>query len=323
MIPLSLARIAQVTGGTVGAAGRSDADGTTDGTTDPGEIIVDGPVVTDSREAGPGGMYVARIGEHADGHIYTPQAAAAGAVAALVTTPVDDLPYVLVDDVQEAFAALATHVIDSIEGLVVVGITGSSGKTTTKDLLASVLGSHLPTVANVGSLNSEVGVPLTVCRATPDTRYLILEMGARGIGHIRYLTDMTHPSIGVVLNVGSAHVGEFGSREVIATAKAELVQALPADGLAVLNADDPLVSAMPVAPGARVVRTGSGEALVVSREARTMLKSGPGAFGLDVPQTEMKDCHRPASEFGRLPGPIRSPVSYVVTPLLLPVRARS
>ncbi|WP_068433523.1 UDP-N-acetylmuramoyl-tripeptide--D-alanyl-D-alanine ligase [Piscicoccus intestinalis] len=284
MIPLSLARIAQVTGGTVGAAGGRDNGGTASagGSGDPGEVVVDGPVVTDSREAGPGGLYVARIGEHADGHIYTPQAAAAGAVAALVTRPVDDLPYVLVDDVQEAFAALATHVIDSIEGLVVVGITGSSGKTTTKDLLASVLGSHLPTVANVGSLNSEVGVPLTVCRATPDTRYLILEMGARGIGHIRYLTDMTHPSVGVVLNVGSAHVGEFGSREVIATAKAELVQALPAGGLAVLNADDPLVSAMPVASGARVVRTGSGEGADVRATDIALDASGAPGFTLQV-----------------------------------------
>lgn len=251
MIPLRLAQLAQVTGGRVGGPPGPSGEA-------PQDVLVDGPVVTDSREAGPGGLYVARIGEHADGHRFVPQAAAAGAVAALVTQPVEGLPYVLVDDVQEAFAALATHVIESIDGLVVVGITGSSGKTTTKDLLAAVLAGHAPTVANVGSLNSEVGVPLTVCRARPDTRFLVLEMGARGVGHIRYLTDMTHPRVGVVLNVGSAHVGEFGSREVIARAKAELVEALPAGGLAVLNADDDLVTTMPVAPGARVVRTGRG-----------------------------------------------------------------
>lgn len=296
MIALSLARIAQATGGRVGTGDPADetAGGADDaarivrdpGEIDPGEIVVDGPVVTDAREAGPGSLYVARLGEHADGHIYVPQAAQRGAVAALVTRPVSGLPYVLVEDVQEAFAALATHVIDSIAGLTVIGITGSSGKTTTKDLLAAVLGTHAPTVANIGSLNSEVGVPLTVCRAEESTRFLILEMGARGIGHIRYLTDMTHPSIGVVLNVGSAHVGEFGSRQVIATAKAELVQALPSGGLAVLNGDDPLVSAMPVAAGAQVLRTGHGPDDDIRALDVTLDPTGAAAFTLRVGRTD-------------------------------------
>ncbi len=275
MIPLRLAQLARVTGGRVG--GPAGASGEP-----PQDVLVDGPVVTDSREAGPGGLYVARIGEHADGHRFVPQAADAGAVAALVTQPVEGLPYVLVDDVQEAFAALATHVVESIDGLVVVGITGSSGKTTTKDLLAAVLAEHAPTVANVGSLNSEVGVPLTVCRAEPDTRFLVLEMGARGVGHIRYLTDMTHPRVGVVLNVGSAHVGEFGSREVIARAKAELVESLPAGGLAVLNADDDLVTTMPVAPGARVVRTGRGPGADVRALDVALDAGGAPAFTLSL-----------------------------------------
>lgn len=249
MIPCTLGEIAGVTGGTLSSP---DAAG----------IDVTGPVVTDSREAEPGSLYVARIGEHADGHIYTGSAASNGAVAALVTAGVSEVPYVLVDDVQEAFSALATHLIDTAverTGLTVVGVTGSSGKTTTKDLIAHVLSGLAPTVANVGSLNSEVGVPLTVCRLTPETRHLVLEMGARGIGHVHYLTEMTHPSVGVVLNVGSAHLGEFGSREVIARAKGELVAALPPGGLAVLNADDPLVAAMPVPDGVDVLRFGIAE----------------------------------------------------------------
>lgn len=249
MIPLTLEEIARITGGRLGPG---HAGG------DPGQVLVDGPVVTDSRQAQPGSLYVARIGEHADGHVYAGGAAAAGAVAALVTREVTELPYVLVGDVQEAFAALAGHIVRAVPGLRVIGLTGSSGKTSTKDLLDAVLSEHGPTVATQGSLNSEVGVPITVCRTMPDTRYLVLEMGTRGPGQIRYLTEMTHPHVGVELNVGTAHVGEFGSRERIAQAKAELVESLPADGLAVLNADDPLVAAMAGRTRARVVRTGRG-----------------------------------------------------------------
>ncbi|WP_168583698.1 UDP-N-acetylmuramoyl-tripeptide--D-alanyl-D-alanine ligase [Gephyromycinifex aptenodytis] len=241
MIPLSLGRIAQITGGELHG--------------DP-QVCIDGPVVTDSRAAQPGSLYVARVGEHADGHEYVPGAAAAGAVAALSTRVVEALPCVVVPDVQAAFAALASAVIEQVEDLVVIGITGSSGKTTTKDLLAGVLSTLGETVANEGSLNSEVGVPLTVTRITPTTRYLIVEMGARGIGHIDYLAKMTSPHIGIVLNVGSAHLGEFGSREAIARAKGELVEALPADGLAILQADDPLVAGMAERTTAQVCTVG-------------------------------------------------------------------
>lgn len=272
MIPLTLERLAAVTGGRLS-------------TPEAASVRIEGPVVTDSREAAPGSLYVARIGEHADGHAYTADAVARGAVAALVTTPVDAAPYVLVPDVQEAFAALATAVIDAVPGLLVVGLTGSSGKTSTKDLLAAVLAGHAPTIANVGSLNSEVGVPLTVCRTQPDTAHLVLEMGARGIGHIRYLTDMTHPRVGVVLNVGTAHVGEFGSREAIARAKGELVEALPADGLAVLNADDPLVAAMAGRTSARVVLTGrrAADAQIGARDV-ALDADGRAAFTLCTPE---------------------------------------
>ncbi len=256
MIPISVADLVVVTGARLIPDSPEVRD-----------LIVDAPVVTDSREARPGSLYVARIGERLDGHDFVARAAAAGAVAALTSRPVDPaagaprVPCLVVDDVQEGFVAIAREVLArgrAGAGLTVIGVTGSSGKTTTKDLLAHVLAAHAPTVANVGSLNSEVGVPLTVCRTEPDTAFLILEMGARGTGHIRYLTDMTDPQVGVVLNVGSAHVGQFGSRAAIAAAKAELVQALPADGLAVLSADDPLVAAMARDTSASVVTVGRG-----------------------------------------------------------------
>ena len=233
MIPISLRDVADLTGGSL----HPD-------TSEVGELVVDGPVVTDSREAGPGSLYVARVGEHADGHAYTGAAQAAGAVAALTSRVVEGLPCVVVDDVQVAFGRSRAAVVDRSPGLRVVAVTGSSGKTSTKDLLAQVLATAGETVAPVASLNGEVGVPLTVCRVTPTTRFLVAEMGARGIGHLTYLTTIAPPDISIVLNVGVAHVGEFGSREAIAQAKGELVEALGPDGVAVLNADDPEVAAM-------------------------------------------------------------------------------
>ena len=246
MIALTLTEIARATGGRVVAPAGAD----------PGALVVDGPVVTDSREAGPGSLYVARVGEHADGHDFVPGALERGAVAALVSRVVDGVPCIVVEDTEAAFGVLAREVVARVPGLEVVGITGSSGKTSTKDLLGAVLATVGPTVAPVGSYNSEIGVPLTVCRVTADTRFLVVEMGARGIGHIAHLTRVAPPRVGVVLNVGTAHVGEFGSREAIARAKSELVAALPADGLAVLNADDPAVRAMASATSARVVLVG-------------------------------------------------------------------
>ena len=211
----------------------------------------------------PAGLYVARIGEHADGHSYVSAAYERGAVAALTSRPVDELPCVVVPDVQVAFGQLARGVLDRARDLTVIAVTGSSGKTSTKDLLWHVLRQAGRTVAARDSLNGEVGVPLTVCRITTDTRFLVVEMGARGIGHLRYLTQIAPPDIGVVLNVGAAHVGEFGSRENTARAKAELVEALGPDGVAVLNADDAVVAAMAGRCQGRVVLVGeSPEAAV-------------------------------------------------------------
>ena len=272
MIPLRLSEIRDIVGGTLAGDGA--------------DVVVDGAVVTDTREAVPGSLYVARVGEHADGHDYIPSAVEHGAVAALTTRPVDGLPCVVVDDVQAAFVALSRHVVEAVDGLVVIGITGSSGKTSTKDLLAGVLAGVGETVAPVGSLNSEVGVPLTVCRVTPTTRFLIVEMGARGIGHIRYLTEIAPPRIGAVLNVGTAHMGEFGSKEAIARAKSELVAALPAEGVAVLNVDDPAVAAMSAATEARIVGTsaaGAPEATVRATDV-TLDEAARATFTLITPE---------------------------------------
>ncbi|MCO5996648.1 UDP-N-acetylmuramoyl-tripeptide--D-alanyl-D-alanine ligase [Actinoallomurus rhizosphaericola] len=241
MIPLSLARIAEITRGRLDGASP--------------ETVVSGPVVIDSRQAEPGALFVAFRGERADGHDFAAQAAEAGAAAVLAERPVG-VPAVVVDDVLTALSALARAVVDRLPETTVIGITGSAGKTSTKDLLARLTGRLGPAVAPPGSFNNEIGHPLTVLRADEGTRYLVLEMGARGLGHIAHLARVARPDIGVVLNVGSAHIGEFGSREVVAKAKGEMVESLSPEGVAVLNADDPLVRAMAARTSARITLFG-------------------------------------------------------------------
>src|SRR5450631_991935 len=273
MIALRLSEIAQITGGQI-----FDALDVTDGVgADP---LVDGPVVTDSREAANGSLYIARIGQELDGHRFVAAARSQGAVAALTSRPVAGLPSVVVQDVQAAFVSLSHALIERNPKAVVIGVTGSSGKTSTKDLLWSVLQRHGETVANIGSLNSEVGVPLTICRITSTTTYLVLEMGSRGTGHIDYLTRIAQPQIGVVLNVGTAHVGEFGSREAIGRAKAELVQALPATGFAVLNADDPTVWGMASQTRAHVIGVGESDRANVRALDVRLDRQGRASFTL-------------------------------------------
>ena len=219
------------------------------------DAVVGPDVVIDSRAVTPGALFVALPGERVDGHDYAGIAVAAGAGAVLVTRELAlDTPQLVVDDTLAALATLATALVAEAlpAGLVTVGITGSSGKTSTKDLLAQVLAEAGPTVAPVGSFNNEIGVPLTATRIDVGTRFLVSEMGARGQGHITFLCGIAQPRVGVVVNVGHAHVGEFGSVEAIAAAKGELVEALPADGWAVLNGDDRLVSAMASRTVARV-----------------------------------------------------------------------
>lgn len=231
----------------------------------PDELTVTS-VTTDSREVAPGALFVAKPGETTDGHRFVGRAGAAGAVLHLVEREVSDergrpYPSIVAPDVVAAMGALATAVLDMLRGqhpLTVVAVTGSVGKTTTKDLLHGILSAQGPTVAPRNSYNGEVGVPLTVFTARPDTRYFVIEMGATHIGNIRYLCEMVRPDVGAVLCVGSAHAGEFGGVENIARAKGEMVEGLDPSGTAVLNDDDARVRPMRERTRARIVSFGLG-----------------------------------------------------------------
>ena len=241
MIAMTIAEIAEVVGGVVHDA--------------PAGLTVSGPAFLDSRAVEQDGLFAAFAGAEVDGHDYAEGAVAAGAAAVLCSRPVG-VPAVVVPDAQQALGVLARHVLTLLPELTVLAVTGSQGKTSTKDLLAAVLAEAAPTVATLGSFNNELGLQLTVLRADASTRYLLLEMGARGVGHLRMLCDIAPPDVSLVLNVGKAHIGEFGSQEAIAAAKGELVEALRPDGVAVLNADDPLVAAMASRTSAPVLTFG-------------------------------------------------------------------
>ena len=242
MIPLTVEQIAAATG-----AQLADVP-------DP-HVLVTGPVVIDSREVEPGSLFAALPGTRTDGHAFAAAALAAGATAVLATRPVGG-PALVVADVQAALGALARAVFDRAPGLTVIGITGSAGKTTTKDLTAQLLETQGPTVAPRDSFNNEIGHPLTVLKITERTEYLISELSARGPGHITQLCAIAPPRLGAVLCVGHAHAGEFGGLDKIAAAKGELPAALPADGVAILNADDHRVAAMAARTRARIVTFG-------------------------------------------------------------------
>jgi UDP-N-acetylmuramoyl-tripeptide--D-alanyl-D-alanine ligase len=270
VIELSLAEIAGIVGGRLVGA---DPDRT-----------VSGKVEFDSRKLVAGDLFLAIAGAKVDGHDYAEAAVAAGAVAVLASRPVP-VPSILVADPIEAITALARAVAPRL-GANIIGITGSSGKTSTKDLLAQVLAGAGNTVATPASFNNELGYPYTVLLADSDTRYLVLETSARGVGHIRHLTGIAAPRLAGVLNVGSAHLSEFGDAATIARAKGELVEALPdaADGgVAVLNADDPRVSAMAARTRARVVLAGEHPDAEVRAENVTVDSSGRAAFRLICP----------------------------------------
>ena len=293
MIALTLAEVARAVGGVL--------HGCT------GTEVVTGGVEFDSRQVGPGGLFVAVPGERVDGHDFAAAAMAAGAVGVLAARPVAapavlappatgllPAPSPLAADAEGARAAvlaalarLARAVVDRLRqppvGLHVVGLTGSSGKTSTKDMVAALLAPLGTTVAPPGSFNNELGHPWTALRADQHTRHLVLELSARAVGHVAALCQVAPPSIGVVLNVGSAHLGEFGSRDAVATAKGELVEALPADGFAVLNADDPVVAAMDRRTAAQVVRFGGSAAAHVRATDIALDDRGRPSFRLVTP----------------------------------------
>lgn len=219
-----------------------------------GDVSVETSI--DSRAIVPGGIFAALDGERVDGHDFVQQALDQGAGLALVSREVPERPVILVDDVRRAMGKLAAaHVAGLRQGdITVIAVTGSAGKTTTKDLIARALDG--PTVATHQSLNNDIGFPLTALRATEETRYLVVETGADHVGDLEYLTSLVHPDVAVVLIVGRAHLGGFGSQEAVSQAKSELVQGLAPNGIAILNADDPRVAAMAEFAPAEVVTFG-------------------------------------------------------------------
>ena len=256
------------------------------------DVPVTGPVVTDSREAQAGSLYVARRGESADGHAFVSGAATRGAVAAIVEYEVDEaVAQIVVEDSTEALGALARAHVEKLRSsgdLDVIAMTGSVGKTTTKDLLLQIMSEDGPTVAPKLSFNNEVGLPLTALLADESTRHLVLEMGASGPGHITYLTDIVAPDVAIELCVGHAHVGGFGGFEGVAAAKAELIKGTRPGGPVILNTDDPNVEAMaPLATG-RVIRfsaSGNERADVVARDVR-LDRADRASFTLVSPEGE-------------------------------------
>lgn len=283
MIALTATEVAEATGGALEGIAL--------------HAVIAGAVVTDSRDVEPGGLFVALGGEHVDGHDYAARAVGAGAAAVLCARPlVDDagapLPCVVVPDVEVALGELARAVLARLRlaalepggsGLRVVGVTGSVGKTTTKDLLAQLCGAAGPTVAPVRSFNNEIGLPLTVLRADEQTRFLVLEMGASGPGHLEYLTRIAPPDVAVVLVVGQAHLGGFGGGvDAVARAKSEIVQGLLPDGVAVLNADDQRVLAMSALAPGDVVTFGAARGAGVRAVDVTLDRAGRGSFTLVV-----------------------------------------
>ena len=251
MIAMTLAEVVEATGGMLHHA-------------DPAVLV--SVVSTDSRSVKPGDLFVALVGPTHDGHDHVAEALASGAVVALVSQPMG-VPSVVVADTMVALGRLARAQLDRLPACTVVAITGSSGKTSTKDLVAAVLADAAETIAPPGSFNNEVGLPVTALRADEDTRFLVMEMGMRGRGHIRYLCDIAPPQVAVVTNVGSAHLELLGSREAIADAKAEVVQALAPTGVAILNHDDPLVLSMRRHTEAGVLTFGESEASDVRAQA--------------------------------------------------------
>lgn len=215
------AELAEITRGTLYADPSTSIDG----------------IATDSREVRPGAAFVAIVGDQFDGTDFTTQAVSAGASIVIVQRPVAE-PCIVVHDTTHALGLIARAHLRALPRTTVVAITGSSGKTSTKDLVAQVLAQAGPTVAPKGSFNNEIGLPRTVLEADADTRFLVLEMGMRGGGQIERLCDIAPPDIATVLNIGSAHAGVIGTRDDTASGKGEIIRALHADGVAVINRDD-------------------------------------------------------------------------------------
>ena len=245
------------------------------------DLLISKAPVFDSRLATPGCFFLALKGENADGHEFAADAYRNGAMFSLTSQLIDG-PCIVVKDVLEALSILAAFVRKRLDKLVVIGITGSQGKTSTKDLLTHMLGAVGPTVAPAGSFNNDLGLPITLLECDDRTRFCILEMGARHIGDIARLCEIAKPNIGVVLTVGTAHIGEFGSREVIAQTKGELIASLDKDGIAILGTYDEFTPKMASLHQGQVILFGE-KADIQVRAADVEMREGRPHFDLVTP----------------------------------------
>jgi UDP-N-acetylmuramoyl-tripeptide--D-alanyl-D-alanine ligase len=245
------------------------------------DLLVSKAPVFDSRLATPGCFFLALKGENADGHEFAADAYRNGSMFSLSSERIDG-PCIVVGDVLEALSILAAFVRKRLDKLIVIGITGSQGKTSTKDLLTHMLGAVGPTVAPAGSFNNDLGLPITLLQCDDRTRFCILEMGARHVGDIDRLCEIAKPNIGVVLTVGTAHIGEFGSQEVIAKTKSELIQSLDKDGIAILGTYDEFTPKMASLHKGQVILFGE-KADIQVRAADVEMREGRPHFDLVTP----------------------------------------
>ena len=248
----------------------------------PLDLVVHGGCGFDSREITSGDIFLALKGEKTDGHEFIADAKRNGAVLAITTKSVD-MPHIVVADVLAAIARLATHVRHELLALKVVGITGSQGKTTTKDILKTVLSRVGATVVARGSYNNELGAPLTILNCNEETKFCVVEMGARHTGDIAALVRIANPDVGAVLRVGTAHLGEFGSRAKIAETKAELIHGLRDGATAVLGCYDEFTPRMADGLHRKVLTFGESQSCDV-RAADLELRGGYPHFDLVTPE---------------------------------------
>jgi UDP-N-acetylmuramoyl-tripeptide--D-alanyl-D-alanine ligase len=290
-------------------------------------------VSIDSRLVEPGDLFVPIIADR-DGHQFVSSAIDRGAVAYLRSTsdPIDDrVPSIAVGDTGSALIQLGVAARSRLTGEV-VGVTGSVGKTSVKDLIRSVCSEHMSTHASTASFNNELGVPLTLLGAPPDAGVVVIEMGARNVGHIEFLCGIARPTIGVVTSVAAVHTEIFGSIEQVAATKGELAEALPPEGILILNGDDPLVAAMAQRTGTtRVLTYGRGEADVTFSDVElgsdlcptfTLATSGERArFRLGVAGAHMAQNAAAAAAVGVATGvPFDAIVAGLTSPLISPLR---
>lgn len=266
MIPLQASEIAKIVGGELHGE----------------DLLVTQPPVLNSSDAVEGSLFLALKGEKVDGHDFAKDAFAQGAVVALTSKPIQG-NHILVEDVTKALGELAHHVRVSLKNLKVVGITGSQGKTTTKELLASVLSQVAETVAPSGNYNNDLGAPLSLLRCTDKTRYCIVEMGARHLGDIARLVEIAEPDIGVVLKVGTAHVGEFGSVELIAKTKSEMISSLKDEAVAILGNYDSFTPKMAALHNGKTVLFGEDTSCTI-RATDIEFREGRAHFDLVTPE---------------------------------------